>query len=181
MERHDGYNVFTIKYGAIPQEIRSPVEILDNKGNVIKKATGLWDSGASSSCISNECAQMLGLKQIAFTTIHTANGTATAPVYYANFRFNDKVKFLGTNLIGAKLTGIDMLIGMDVITKGNLSISTHDGKTIFSFIVPAHKSIDYGDVVHDINKAFYKKLGRNAPCPCGSGKKVKDCCGKLYF
>ena len=24
-----------------------------------------------------------------------------------------------------------------------------------------------------------KKVGRNAPCPCGSGKKYKQCCGKL--
>ena len=23
-----------------------------------------------------------------------------------------------------------------------------------------------------------KKIGRNDPCPCGSGKKYKDCCGK---
>lgn len=23
-----------------------------------------------------------------------------------------------------------------------------------------------------------KKIGRNAPCPCGSGKKYKRCCGK---
>jgi len=23
------------------------------------------------------------------------------------------------------------------------------------------------------------KVGRNAPCPCGSGKKYKKCCGKL--
>ncbi len=23
-----------------------------------------------------------------------------------------------------------------------------------------------------------KKLGRNDPCPCGSGKKYKKCCGK---
>ena len=22
------------------------------------------------------------------------------------------------------------------------------------------------------------KVGRNAPCPCGSGKKYKKCCGK---
>jgi preprotein translocase subunit SecA len=22
-----------------------------------------------------------------------------------------------------------------------------------------------------------KKVGRNAPCPCGSGKKYKKCCG----
>ena len=23
-----------------------------------------------------------------------------------------------------------------------------------------------------------KKIGRNDPCPCGSGKKYKQCCGK---
>jgi preprotein translocase subunit SecA len=23
-----------------------------------------------------------------------------------------------------------------------------------------------------------KKVGRNAPCPCGSGKKYKQCCGR---
>ena len=23
-----------------------------------------------------------------------------------------------------------------------------------------------------------EKVGRNAPCPCGSGKKFKNCCGK---
>jgi preprotein translocase subunit SecA len=23
-----------------------------------------------------------------------------------------------------------------------------------------------------------KKIGRNQPCPCGSGKKYKKCCGK---
>ena len=23
------------------------------------------------------------------------------------------------------------------------------------------------------------KVGRNAPCPCGSGKKYKHCCGKI--
>ena len=30
------------------------------------------------------------------------------------------------------------------------------------------------------NKEFTsKKIGRNEPCPCGSGKKYKHCCGKL--
>lgn len=24
----------------------------------------------------------------------------------------------------------------------------------------------------------YPKIGRNAPCPCGSGKKYKHCCGR---
>ena len=27
-------------------------------------------------------------------------------------------------------------------------------------------------------QAKSKKVGRNEPCPCGSGKKYKQCCGK---
>ncbi len=27
-------------------------------------------------------------------------------------------------------------------------------------------------------KIAEKKIGRNEPCPCGSGKKYKKCCGK---
>jgi preprotein translocase subunit SecA len=27
-------------------------------------------------------------------------------------------------------------------------------------------------------KRAEKKVGRNAPCPCGSGKKYKKCCGR---
>ena len=29
-----------------------------------------------------------------------------------------------------------------------------------------------------IVKSEFEKTGRNEPCPCGSGKKFKQCCGK---
>ena len=29
------------------------------------------------------------------------------------------------------------------------------------------------------NKLSSKKIGRNEPCPCASGKKYKHCCGAL--
>jgi preprotein translocase subunit SecA len=28
------------------------------------------------------------------------------------------------------------------------------------------------------NNVIEKKVARNEPCPCGSGKKYKHCCGK---
>ncbi|HOX38902.1 MAG TPA: SEC-C metal-binding domain-containing protein [Candidatus Brocadiia bacterium] len=44
---------------------------------------------------------------------------------------------------------------------------------------------DPGDVVEDYDDEFYDdeystapKIGRNDPCPCGSGKKYKKCCGR---
>lgn len=34
--------------------------------------------------------------------------------------------------------------------------------------------VQYNPVVFN----YFKKIGRNDPCPCGSGKKFKKCCGK---
>lgn len=31
---------------------------------------------------------------------------------------------------------------------------------------------------NEMNQIRAKKIGRNEPCPCGSGKKYKQCCGK---
>lgn len=33
------------------------------------------------------------------------------------------------------------------------------------------------DKWRDDKQAVSNKVGRNAPCPCGSGKKYKKCCG----
>ncbi|NCN27328.1 YchJ family protein [bacterium] len=35
-----------------------------------------------------------------------------------------------------------------------------------------------GKVVGEVHKRDEPKVGRNDPCPCGSGKKFKKCCGK---
>jgi|GEM_PF-3911910 len=36
-------------------------------------------------------------------------------------------------------------------------------------------TVDFTDGTTWVNK----KIGRNDPCPCGSGKKFKHCCGKM--
>ena len=46
------------------------------------------------------------------------------------------------------------------------------------------KQVVKGEAVNDSSKLNKKqpkkvsKIGRNDPCPCGSGKKYKQCCGK---
>ena len=39
-------------------------------------------------------------------------------------------------------------------------------------------NLDNDTVRHDTVKNDGPKVGRNDPCPCGSGKKYKNCCGK---
>jgi hypothetical protein len=49
---------------------------------------------------------------------------------------------------------------------------------------PGKPSDIVSDAADDISKQKPKpkrtgpKVGRNDPCPCGSGKKYKNCCGK---
>ncbi|MDR2482352.1 MAG: SEC-C domain-containing protein, partial [Treponema sp.] len=37
---------------------------------------------------------------------------------------------------------------------------------------------DEGEVIPQTVKRTGPKTGRNDPCPCGSGKKYKHCCGR---
>ena len=41
------------------------------------------------------------------------------------------------------------------------------------------KNVDNDEKKENYKKAFDKKISRNEPCPCGSGKKYKRCCGTL--
>ncbi|MCI5167944.1 MAG: hypothetical protein D3903_18135, partial [Candidatus Electrothrix sp. GM3_4] len=36
-----------------------------------------------------------------------------------------------------------------------------------------------GDAGSKTIRRHADKVGRNSPCPCGSGEKYKKCCGKL--
>jgi len=70
---------------------------------------------------------------------------------------------------------------MDIITAGDFCISNLGGNTIFSYRYPSMDTIDFVNNPPLIKKkpiSSPKKVGRNDPCPCGSGKKYKLCCGK---
>lgn len=79
------------------------------------------------------------------------------------------------------LNGSDVLIGMDIIARGDFAMSNSNGKTKFTFQIPATHEHDY--VKEQSAKSHTpivkpKVPGRNDPCSCGSGKKYKNCHGK---
>ena len=80
--------------------------------------------------------------------------------------------------MGTFSPGFDVLIGMDIISKGDFSISNYGGHTVFSFRSPSMGTTDYAEQIRLLEQNHVNKLSRNAPCPCGSGRKYKNCCGK---
>ena len=73
---------------------------------------------------------------------------------------------------------IGMLIGMNIINRGDFAITNYQGKTSMSFRTPSVQKIDFVAAMKEKKQIINDKIpGRNEPCPCGSGKKHKHCCG----
>lgn len=145
-----------------------------------KPFTAIWDTGATNSVISERVIHELGLVNMGFAPVNHAGGQDVVPVYKVNIGLPNNVAFAEMKVTQGKLAGADVLIGMDIITKGDFSVTNVGGKTVFSFRVPSVETVDYVKQSQTPTKPITKgkQPGRNEPCPCGSGKKFKNCHGK---
>lgn len=85
---------------------------------------------------------------------------------------------------------IDKLSADDVVTLDfdyeKLYFNMHKAKAEWLFGLPEWKNVLSDEKRHEITKEYRasqifvreSKIGRNDPCPCGSGKKYKNCCGR---
>ncbi len=147
-----------------------------------KKYIGLWDTGATCTVISEKVVKECGLKPIGIAEVRHTGGTAKTNVYFISIALPNKVGIPQLRVVEGKLVGdADVLVGMDIICCGDFAVSHKDGNTAFSFRMPSVEDIDFVRQEPKLVVPFKRpvgKVGRNAPCPCGSGKKYKRCCGK---
>jgi len=165
----------------LPSEVSVYQQIPGQKPK-IEKFVAIWDTGATSSVITPAVVKKLGLIASGKTNIHGVAGSKNdADTYFVTFILPNNVRVEGVRVteVPQMAGNADMLIGMDIITLGDFSVTNVGGKTIYSFRIPSVKTIDYVD---EINRSkpvkSIKKVGRNEPCPCGSGAKYKYCHGK---
>ena len=123
------------------------------------------------------------------------NGTASELAKKLNFPkdamdvfvgFVDGIKSSLTNGDDIDLDAIDDNYELKlVIDYEKLYFNMRDAKADWLFTIKAWKDILTEEQINAItreyreaNMAHSDKIGRNDPCPCGSGKKYKNCCGK---
>ena len=157
-----------------------PKNVTPGTESPFKKFRALWDTGATASVITQKVVEECDLKPVGMTRVFHANGESIAEVYLVNIGLPNKVAFADAKVTKGFLRDTDVLIGMDIITQGDFAVTNTESKTVFSFRVPSVQRIDY---VQEAKKdtpmrSPAQKVGRNDPCPCGSGKKYKNCCGK---
>jgi hypothetical protein len=138
----------TIKHGGLTNVIKSEAAISipfleGDPAPEIKKYTAVWDTGAMSTVITQKIVDDLKLKQIDMVPASSATTSGTAPVYLVNLMLPSNVTITGVRVIQMNVQGSDILIGMDIITLGDFSITNHEGKTCMSFRIPSSHEIDY--------------------------------------
>ena len=136
-------SVFTEKYSKIENRLLNKVVLSANGLN--DQALAQWDTGATSTCISEEIVEKYQLKPFSYAQAKTPSGTIITPIYFIDIILNNEVIFDKWEVMGSKIgaQGIDILIGMDIISKGDFAISNYNGKTQFSFRLPSQYDVDY--------------------------------------
>jgi predicted aspartyl protease len=141
----------------------------------------IWDTGATQTAITRRVAEQCKLQPTGMCIVNTASGEAETCTYLVSLYLQSKVCFPQIRVTEAVLVGADVLIGMDVITRGDFAITNHQGKTNMSFRMPSLECIDFvktQPATIEIDGRVFNKVGRNDLCPCGSGKKFKRCHGR---
>ena len=141
----------------------------------------LWDTGACKTCISETLAQQLGLMvedqmdlTMADRSVHTSN------VYSVQITMGEfTLPYIRVCDLPMANSGHDVIIGMDFMSQGDLSITNYKGKTILTFREPSLSNVDYVEELRLLIKKHesWKKVGNNL-CPCGSQKPWEKCHGR---
>ncbi len=178
---------FTIQYSKLSKELKTQVGISTHNSkplsSVQAKWTALWDTGATASVITKDVVEALDLKPVSVQRAATPQGTYSAYTYFIDLILPNRVMFQRLQVMEGKPAGCDILIGMDVIGAGDFAVSNVNNQTVFSYRNPSSKVIDFVKEAQEENAPVridpQTKPGRNSQCPCGSGKKYKQCCGKV--
>ena len=139
--RYDSFTV-TANNGRLNQ-IKTEIIVCGVNKNI--KINGIWDTGASESCISKRLAKELGLVPIGMSSRHTAGGCIDCYDYIVDIILPNNVCIQQVR-VSDSMGGpdLDALIGMDIICAGDMSITNANGITVMSYRIPSDAfHIDY--------------------------------------
>lgn len=112
----------------------------------------IWDTGAMASAVTELAALKLGLIQTGVKQISGLGGTLDKKIYLVDILLPNHILLENHPVTeidnpkdkdGNKLEPFGMLIGMDIISMGDFSVTNFEGKTVMSFRVPSMHKICY--------------------------------------
>ena len=141
---------FTVRFNGKAKELKTPIKLYSEENinpgfnNIKDTYIAMWDTGSNMTVISDKLAKELNLKSIGEIVVDTANGKYKANKYLISISLPNRLNIENMPISSGNLgPGVDILIGLDLITLGDFSITNIDNKTVFSFRFPSTKEIDY--------------------------------------
>ncbi len=141
-------DAFTVKYNALSNVINSQVGVCapfsqNDPAPEINKHVAIWDTGASCTVITQKVVDGLNLKPIDIVMASSASATEPTEVYLINLLLPNNIMIPGLRVLKMNVANSDVLVGMDIINLGDLSVTNHEGKTCMSFRLPSMHEVDY--------------------------------------
>ena len=160
MTEHTAQGAFTYVTRGIASVLITPVFIWaaydpqEEGESTFREYSAIWDTGATKTMITQRIAEDCGLMPTAQSRVRGVFGAKTVNGYLVNIalptqhsnRPQENVAIHNLSVLEAPaLTGgHNVLIGMDVIGKGDFAISNYRGRTMFTFRIPSQGDIDFG-------------------------------------
>ena len=157
-------SAFTREFDNVPNRLTLDSKITYN-GNTID-AKCLWDTGATCTAISTDVVTRLNLIAVGRMTIHTPSGSKDTNVYLVDIALPNNVVIQDVQVCDSEIgaQGIDLLIGMNIISRGDFAVTTSNGRTSFTFRMPSAGRIDFVKNIGLINTMAKKRVSkRNVP------------------
>jgi predicted aspartyl protease len=140
-------SAFTVTYNGIAKRLNSMVKIAESvavgNSNFANEYTALWDTGATGSVITQKVVDDLNLLPVSFGRAHGVDGEYSTTYYYVDILLPNNVSVNKLRVSLGKMRGFDLLIGMDIICRGDFAVSNYNGNTVFTYRIPSKQTTDY--------------------------------------
>ena len=104
-----------------------------------------WDTGAEISCVSRRLIRSIQPKPQGCSVVAGVSGETTSFDFVVDIMLAPEFHIRNVEVCSALLArdDIDLIIGMDIISMGDLAISNYDGRPTLSFRIPSLERTDY--------------------------------------
>ena len=138
---------FTTKYSGLSNVLKNEVQVAQSSVKASPTFTrpyiGLWDTGATCSVITQKIVDDLNLKPISYGKVYTSKDSYDTPFFYVDILLPNKVIIPKLRVPLGNPFGCDLLVGMDIIGKGDFAVSNYNGMTVFTYRFPSIMEFDF--------------------------------------
>lgn len=144
---HVFHFAFKIEYSMVVRElitdakIKLPTALAGRANRAWIDVMSIWDTGATNSVITRSVVEKLKLVPTGKATVLGVNSREIRDTYMVDIGLPNHVIMPDVIVTECNINSpnIDLLIGMNIIRRGDLAISNGSGHTIFSFAIPPFK------------------------------------------